>query len=91
MDVLIKDSSLPPTNCYGCRFFKEEHYKDVFQDREYDVIGECLAGEFQIEKPYSPYDGICPLIEVEEAKIGVVYPTESKMWVEASTEGEETT
>ena len=62
MDILIKDAILPSTNCYGCRFFKEEHYEDVYEDRVYQVIGECLAGEFQIEKPYYPNDGGCPLV-----------------------------
>ena len=66
MDILIKDAILPSTNCYGCRLFKEEHYEDIYEDRVYQVIGECLAGEFQIEKPYYPNDGVCPLVALPE-------------------------
>ena len=78
MDILIKGMELPKS-CYSDEF---KYCPFLFFD--YDTKSHCeLSDGIRCLKTKRPKD--CPLIEVEEAKTGVVYPAKSKMWVEAST------
>lgn len=75
MDILIKGMDMPKY-CYETdgQVVKACDFLEVCR-RKWGVNINAL----------DVHSEACPLVEVEEAKAGVVYPTESKMWVEAST------
>ena len=74
-DILIKGMEMP----IGCGWRTENAYTFA----QCPLYERCLEKGIRLTRESRPKN--CPLVEVKEAKTGVVYPTESKMWVEAST------